>query len=118
MTPADGLGSRPAASRACSSNAKLIFSNKPSSPVKIALHGGERRKVLWQHPPLTTRPRDVQDRVEHAAQLGLTRSAQTFDCRHMRFDQRPLCVRQIACVPLSFSLILPTSDFSPHVVPR
>src|ERR1700757_2665738 len=29
--PADGLASRPAASRACSSNAKLIFSNEPSS---------------------------------------------------------------------------------------
>ena len=47
--------------------------------VKIALHGGERRKVLWQHPPLTTAPRDVQDRVNHTAQLGPTRSAQTFD---------------------------------------
>jgi hypothetical protein len=77
--------------------------------VKIALHRGEWRKVLWQHPPLTTRPRDVQDRVEHAPQRGLTRSAQTFDCRHMRFDQRPLGIRQIACVVLSLSLILPTS---------
>jgi hypothetical protein len=31
MTPADGLASRPAASRACSSNSKLIFSNTPPS---------------------------------------------------------------------------------------
>ena len=29
--PADGLASRPAASRACSSNSKLIFSNTPPS---------------------------------------------------------------------------------------
>jgi hypothetical protein len=31
MTPADGLGSRPAASRACSSSAKLVFSRTPLS---------------------------------------------------------------------------------------
>jgi hypothetical protein len=29
--PADGLGSRPAASRACSSSAKLVFSRTPLS---------------------------------------------------------------------------------------
>jgi hypothetical protein len=42
-----------------------------SPVVEIALHGGKRRKVLRQHPPLTTGPRDIQDRIEHAAQLGL-----------------------------------------------
>jgi hypothetical protein len=57
MTPADGLGARPAASRSCTNNAKLIFSKQAlvAPIVKVALHGGERRKVLWQHPPLTTR---------------------------------------------------------------
>jgi hypothetical protein len=31
ITPAEGLGSRPAASRACSNNSKLIRSNTPPS---------------------------------------------------------------------------------------
>src|SRR5258706_9256280 len=89
-----------------------------SPVVEIALHGGKRRKVLRQHPPLTTGPRDIQDRIEHAAQLGLTRSAQTLDRGHMRLNQRPFGIRQIACVALSRSLILPASDFGPHLVPR
>src|ERR1700716_3800592 len=89
-----------------------------SPVVEIALHGGKRRKVLRQHPPLTTGPRDIQDRIEHAAQLGLARSAQTLYRGHMRLTQRPFGIRQIACVALSRSLILPASDFGPHLVPR
>ena len=37
--------------------------------VEIALHSGERGKVLRQHPPLTAGPRDIQDRVKHGSQL-------------------------------------------------
>src|ERR1700730_2903633 len=119
MTPAEGLGSRPAASRASSSNAKLILSNKPSSPiVEITLHGGKRRKVLWQHAPLTAGSRDIQDRLQHGPQLGLLRSAQTLNRGHIRLNQRPFGIHQIACVALSLSLILWPSDFGPHFVTR
>jgi len=86
--------------------------------VEIALHGGERRKVLRQHSPLTAGPRDIQDRVQYGAQLGRAWPAQTLGRWHMRLDQRPFGVRQIACIALSFSLILPTSGFGPHLVPR
>ena len=34
------------------------------------------------------------------------------------FNQRPLRIGDIACVPLSPSLILLPSDFGPHIVPR
>src|SRR5260370_26311967 len=78
-----------------------------SPVVEIALHGSKRRKVLRQHPPLTAGPRDIQDRIEHVAQLGLARSAQTLDRGHMRLNHRPLGIRQIACVALSLYLILP-----------
>src|SRR5271165_2600668 len=89
MTPADGLGSRPAASRACTSNAKIdAFKQAIVSPiVEIALHRRERRKVLRQHPPLTAGPRDIQDRVKHGPQLNLARPAQRLGRRHMRLDQ-------------------------------
>jgi hypothetical protein len=117
--PADGLGSRPAASRACTSNAKLMFSNRPlPTIVEIALDRRERRKVLRQHPPLTAGPRDIQDRVKHGAQLNLTRPAQRLGRRHIRLDQRPFGIGDIDCVALSLSLILPSSDFGPHLVTR
>ena len=63
-------------------------------------------------------PRDIQNRVKHATQLGLARAAQTLNRRHVRLNQRPLGVAQIACVALSLALILPAGDFSPHLVPR
>src|SRR5271156_5619812 len=116
MTPADGLGSRPAASRARTSNSKLMFSNRAivSPIVEIALYRRERRKVLRQHPPLTAGPRDIQDRVKHCSQLNLARPAQRLGRRHMRLDQRPFGIRDITCVALSLSLILRSSDFGPH----
>src|SRR5436305_6536688 len=86
--------------------------------VEIALHGSERREVLGQHSPLTASPRHVQDRIEHVAQLGRARAAQTLNRRHVRLNQRPFGVRQVACVALSVSLILWASDFGPHFVPR
>jgi len=38
--------------------------------------------------------------------------------RHVRRDQRPLRIRQVACVALSLSLIFRSSDFGPHIVSR
>src|SRR5215472_10628532 len=35
--------------------------------VEIALHRGERRKVLWQQAPLAAGPCDIQDRVDNRA---------------------------------------------------
>ena len=81
--------------------------------VEIALHRGERGKVLRQHPPLTAGPRDIQDRVKHGSQLNLARPAQRLGRRHMGVGQRPFRIRDIACVSLSLSLILPPSDFRP-----
>src|SRR5271169_6601855 len=86
--------------------------------VKIALHRRERGKVLRQHAPLAAGPRDIQDRVKHGSQLNLTRPAQRLGRRHMRLDQPPFWIRDIACVALLLSLILPPSDFGPHLVPR
>src|SRR5512133_2772208 len=44
--------------------------------IEIPLHRRERRKVFRQHPPLAAAPRDIQDRVQHCAQIGLPRAAQ------------------------------------------
>src|SRR5271163_515550 len=87
-----------------------------SPVVEVALHRRERRKVLGQHPPLTAGPRDGQDCIEHAAQFGRARPAQTLSRRHVRLNQRPFGVGQVACVALSLSHILSASDFGPHLV--
>src|SRR5262252_8660575 len=86
--------------------------------VEIALHRGKRRKVLRQQAPLAAGSCDIQDRVDNGAQVGFLRTAQTLDCRHIRFDQPPLRIGKVACVTSSNSLILRTSDFGPHVVPH
>jgi hypothetical protein len=80
--------------------------------VEITLYGGKRWKVLRQHAPLTAGSRNIQDGIQHSSQLSLARSAQTLSCRHMPRNQRPFAIRQIACVALSLSLILPPSDRS------
>src|SRR5262249_44852374 len=75
-------------------------------------------KVLRQQAPPAAGSCDIQDRVDNGAQVAYPRTAQTLDCRHIRFDQPPLRIGKVACVTSSRSLILRTSDFGPHVVPH
>jgi hypothetical protein len=49
------------------------------------------------HPRKTTGRRDVQDRVEHIAQIRPPGVTDTPDRRHQRLHQRPFRVGQIAC---------------------
>ena len=84
--------------------------------IEIALHCGERRKVLGQQAPLAAASCDMQDRVDNGAQVGFPRTAQMLECRHTRFDQPPLRIGKVACVTPPSSLILRTSDFDAHVV--
>jgi len=48
--------------------------------------------------------------------FSIRRSRTTRPCSG--FEQRPFRIRDIACVPLSLSLMLPPGDFGPHPVPR
>jgi len=86
--------------------------------IKVALHSGERRKVLGQHAPLTAAPRDIKNAVEDRAQSGLARPPQMLGRWHMGFDHGPLSIGQVACITLCRTLILRPSDFGPQVVPR
>jgi hypothetical protein len=86
--------------------------------IKITLHCGEWRKVLRQHAPLTAGPRDIQNAVEDGAQIGLARPPQRLSRRHVGFDHGPLGIGQVTCITLPRTLILRSSDFSPHVVLR
>jgi len=54
--------------------------------VKIALHRGERRKVLRQQAPLAAGLCDIQDRVDNGAQVGFPRTAQTLDRRRQMLE--------------------------------
>ena len=83
--------------------------------LEIALHRGKWRKVLRQQAPLAAGSCDIQDRVDNGAKVGFPRTAQTLDRRHIRFDQPPLRIRQVACITSPSALILRTSEFGPHV---
>jgi hypothetical protein len=85
--------------------------------VEIPLHRRERRKVLRQHAPLASAARNIQDRIQHRAQVGLPRPAQALGSRHKGRDHRPLAIGKVACITLPRTLILRSSDFGPHVVP-
>ncbi len=96
----------------------LLEQTAVAPAIKIPLHRGERRKVLWQHAPLAAGSGDIQDGVQHRAQISPPRAAQQFAHRHKRRDQRPFRIDQITCVARRHAVILRTSDFGPHVVPH
>src|SRR5947199_5914558 len=85
--------------------------------VKVISNGRTRRKILWQRAPLTSRARDVEDRIYDDTQIGLAWPATSARCRHKRFNQFPLLIRRIACITQFVAPILFAGDFSPrHVV--
>ena len=50
--------------------------------VEIAADGRNRRKVVGQHAPLAASRRDIEDRVEHIAQIRRSRAARSPEPRH------------------------------------
>ena len=50
--------------------------------VEGAADGRNRRKVVGQHAPLAASRRDIQDRVEHIAQIRRSRAARSPEPRH------------------------------------
>jgi len=67
-------------------------------PIKIALHGRIGRKVSRQLPPLATGRCDVEHRIDHATQIGGSRTAKPPVPGHERLYQLPLAIRQVTCV--------------------
>ncbi len=65
--------------------------------VKIALNRRDRRKLTRQRPPLATGLGNIQDRVQHTLQVGLSRSAKPVSERHERRQCGPLRVCQTVC---------------------
>src|SRR5205814_1758355 len=85
--------------------------------VEVISNGRTRRKILWQRAPLTSRARDVEDRIYDDTQIGLAWPATSARCRHKPFNQFPLLIRRIACITQFVAPILFAGDFSPrHVV--
>ena len=50
--------------------------------VEIAADGRNRRKVVGQHAPLAASRRDIEDRVEHIAQIRRSRAARSPELWH------------------------------------
>lgn len=86
--------------------------------IKVALHSGERRKVLRQQALLTACRRDVQNAVEDHPKIGLARPAQGLGGRYVGFNHRPFGIGEVSCIALPHTPMLCPSDFSPHLVPR
>jgi hypothetical protein len=80
---------------------------------ETAAHCGNRRETVGQHAPLATGRRDVQDRVEHTAQIGPPGATDTPDRRHQRLHKRPFRVGQITYVPAALSGMLASGEFGP-----
>jgi hypothetical protein len=57
--------------------------------------------------------RDVKDRVDDLAQVGLARASAIGRRRQMRRNHLPLFVGGVACIAQMIALILPSRDFSP-----
>src|SRR5260370_19949251 len=108
ITSADGLDSRPAASRAC-----IVIA--PST--EATLHRRVVRKIAWQHPPLTTHPGNLEQRIDDRHQRDLAGPSQRLGSRQARLENRPFGFGYVACVTQPLASILGTSDFCPHVVP-
>src|SRR5262249_3598248 len=108
ITPADGLASRPARSRACCSSRKLMVCQSPCRlpSVEVALHRRAVRKIA----------RQIQQRFHHRPKRHPSRPSEPLRRRQMRLDQRPFRVAHVTCIAQIFSPILPPSGFSPHVV--
>jgi hypothetical protein len=82
ITSADGLATRPAASRFEQEFEIDPFKWTVVPPIiKVVLHGGERRKVLRQQAPPTAGPRDVPNAVKDGSQIGLARPPQMLNRR-------------------------------------
>src|SRR5476649_2904485 len=68
---------------------------------------------MRESPPLATGRQDVQDRLDHIAQIDLPRPSQTLPGWQLSYDQPPFCIGHIACIAQPAPLILRSSDFSP-----
>src|SRR3954452_15294593 len=77
--------------------------NPPQRPVLVPLvevveDRLPRREVVWQHPPLTAAPRDVEDRVNDPPQVNLPRSSLPLQWRDQSLDNFPLLARRVCRV--------------------
>ena len=67
---------------------------------KVVVDGPRRGKVVGQEPPGTPRSQQVEDRVEHLADVRGAGPTATLGGGKGRFDNRPLFLGKIALVPL------------------
>ena len=50
--------------------------------VEVAVDGRNRRKIVGQHAPLAASRRNIEDRVEHIAQIRRSRAARSPEPQH------------------------------------
>src|SRR5258708_30260764 len=101
MIPAEGLASRPAASRGSINNSKLIrIQDAVVAPrIEIVLHVGKRRKLSRQQPPLTTRPGHVEQRIDDASHCRFRRAPKPLAPRQMGWHHQALIICEIRSKP-------------------
>src|ERR1700693_5687538 len=91
ITPAGGLASRPAlfASLHHQHVVNLLQQAAVAPRIEISLHRRIGRKILWQHPPLTTALSHEEQRVHHPSQFRRARpTAPLRTHRQQRLNQR------------------------------
>src|ERR1700676_1282027 len=80
---------------------------------EIPLNRRVGRKLFWKLPPLATRRSNVEQRIHQIAHIRLARASNQIRNRNERLDQRPLRVRQVACIAKAFPSIVSSSDLIP-----
>src|SRR5690606_28840754 len=86
---------------------------------EVAVDGAARREVPREHPPLAARLKQVEDRIHHPPQAGRPRPSAS-PCRgQQRRDQRPLPIRDVACIsPARAHVVAPGGRRPRHPIPR
>ena len=90
----------------------------PIPQIEILEHGGARREVLRQRPPLATGAEKIEHRVHHLAHVGCPRPPTALGRTDVWGNQFPLLVGQVGRITQTAPLV-PGSGFgSPHAAPR
>ena len=83
---------------------------------KPAVHRAPRRKAVRQEAPGASRPKHVEDRIDHLAPAPSSLPPSVAWLGQKRRDDLPLRVGQIASITQTRAAMLRTGDRTPHVI--
>ncbi len=115
QTPLSPLAAYVRHSRQQRRDAVYLVAQAVAAPaVEIASHRRHRRKIIRKHALTASCRRDVEDRLEHDAQVACSRSVDPATTRQERRDQRLFCNARVAGVFMPTPLTSVAGEFGPR----